>query len=171
MGVSCAGMELFRQACVDPRVQPQSDAGENSPGVVDLIAETMRRDYARELRAGDLAQTLKMSRFQFCRLFKRSFGCSFRTYLTRLRIGSACRLLSKSGGAASVTEVGLAVGFQDASYFARMFRQATGESPSTYARTAVKPTDREASVFEEADDMDEYISGQTELVSATGSDY
>ncbi len=149
----------------------QSDAGGNSPGVVDLIAETMRRDYARELRAGDLAQSLKMSRFQFCRLFKRSFGCSFRTYLTRLRIGSACRLLSKSGGAASVTEVGLAVGFQDASYFARMFRQATGESPSTYARTAVKPTDPEASVFEEADDMDEYISGQTELFAATGSDY
>jgi hypothetical protein len=52
-----------------------------------------------------------------------------------------------------------------------MFRQATGESPSTYARTAVKPTDREASVFEEADDMDEYISGQTELFAATGSDY
>jgi len=139
--------------------------------VVERIAETMRRDYAKDLRAGDLAQSLKMSRFQFCRLFKRSFGCSFRTYLTRLRIGSACRLLSKSGGAASVTEVGLAVGFQDASYFARMFRQATGESPSTYARTAVKPTDREASVFEEADDMDEYISGQTELVAATGSDY
>jgi YesN/AraC family two-component response regulator len=149
----------------------QSVAGGDSQGVVDLIAETMRRDYARELRAGDLAQSLKMSRFQFCRLFKRSFGCSFRTYLTRLRIGSACRLLSKSGGAASVTEVGLAVGFQDASYFARMFRQATGESPSTYARTALKPTVRETSVFQEADDTDEYVSGQTELVAATGSDY
>jgi YesN/AraC family two-component response regulator len=149
----------------------QSVASGDSQGVVDLIAETMRRDYARELRAGDLAQSLKMSRFQFCRLFKRSFGCSFRTYLTRLRIGSACRLLSKSGGAASVTEVGLAVGFQDASYFARMFRQATGESPSTYARTAVKPTVRETSVFEEADDTDGYVSGQTELVAATGSDY
>jgi transcriptional regulator GlxA family with amidase domain len=103
-----------------------------------------------------------MSRFQFCRLFKRSFGCSFRTYLTRLRIGSACRMLSKSGGAASVTEVGLAVGFQDASHFARMFRQAIGESPSTYARTAVKPAVREALAFEEANDTDEF--------AATGSD-
>ena len=109
----------------------QSVADGDSQGVVDLIAETMRRDYAKELRAGDLAQSLKMSRFQFCRLFKRSFGCSFRTYLTRLRIGSACHMLSKSGAAASVTEVGLAVGFQDASHFARMFRQAIGESPSS----------------------------------------
>ena len=149
----------------------QSVAGGDSQGVVDLIAETMRRDYARELRAGDLAQSLKMSRFQFCRLFKRSFGCSFRTYLTRLRIGSACRLLSKSGSAASVTEVGLAVGFQDPSYFARMFRQATGESPSTYARAAVRPALREASAFDEANDADEYIAAQTNLVAATGTDY
>jgi len=146
----------------------QSVDGGDSQGVVELIAETMRRDYAKELRAGDLAQSLKMSRFQFCRLFKRSFGCSFRTYLTRLRIGLACRLLSKSGGAASVTEVGLAVGFQDASYFARMFRQATGESPSTYARTAVKPALKIVSAVAEENDTDDYIPAHTADFAATG---
>jgi AraC-like DNA-binding protein len=116
----------------------QSVVSGDLQAVVERIAEAMRCDYASGLHAGELAQSLNLSRFQFCRLFKRSFGCSFRTYLTRLRIGSACRLLSKSGGAVSVTEVSLAVGFQDASYFARMFRQEIGESPSEYARTAVK---------------------------------
>jgi len=65
----------------------------------------------------------------------------------------------------------LAVGFQDPSYFARMFRQATGESPSTYARAAVRPALREASAFDEANDADEYIAAQTNLVAATGTDY
>jgi YesN/AraC family two-component response regulator len=147
----------------------QSVAGGDSQGVVDFIAETMRRDYATELRAGDLAQSLKMSRFQFCRLFKRSFGCSFRTYLTRLRMGSACRLLSKSGGAASVTEVSLAVGFQDVSYFARMFRQEIGESPSAYARTTVKLALQEASSVAEANDRHDYIPAHTGFIAATGS--
>jgi AraC-like DNA-binding protein len=155
VGARSTSREIERPSSTFPG---QSDASEDSSGVVDLIAERMRRDFASELRAGDLAQSLKMSRFQFCRLFKRSFGCSFRTYLTRLRIGSACRMLSKSGSAASVTEVGLAVGFQDASHFARMFRQEIGESPSTYARTAVKPAVREALAFEEENDTDEFAA-------------
>jgi AraC-like DNA-binding protein len=108
-----------------------------------------------------------LSRFQFCRLFKQSFGCSFRTYLTRLRIRSACRLLSKSGGAVSVTEVSLAVGFQDVSYFARKFRQVVGESPSEYARTVVKPGLKVVSA--EANDTDDYIPAQTDAFAATGS--
>ena len=139
----------------------ESVAGGDSQTVVERIAETIRCDYARGLHAGELAQSLKLSRFQFCRLFKQSFGCSFRTYLTRLRIASACRLLSKSGGAVSVTEVSLAVGFQDVSYFARKFRQAIGESPSAYARTAVKPA-LQVSAVAEANDTDDYIPAQTE---------
>jgi AraC-like DNA-binding protein len=155
IGARSSSREIERPSSTFPG---QSDASGDSQGVVDLIAERMRRDFASELRAGDLAQSLKMSRFQFCRLFKRSFGCSFRTYLMRLRIGSACRMLSKSRGTASVTEVGLAVGFQDASHFARMFRQAIGESPSMYARTAVMPAVREALAFEEANDTDEFAA-------------
>lgn len=108
---------------------------------IQLIAETLRRDYASGLRASQLARTVRLSRYQFSRLFKRSFGCSFRNYLIRMRIMSACRLLSKGGAATSVTDVSIAVGFEDASHFARMFRQVMGESPSAYARrTAVIPT-------------------------------
>jgi len=51
-----------------------------------------------------------------------------------------------------------------------MFRQATGESPSTYARTAVKPGVREVSAFEVANDTDECVPGQTDLFAATGTD-
>ena len=61
------------------------------------------------------------------------------------------------------------MGFQDASYFARMFRQATGESPSMYARTAVRPALREVSGYDEANDSDEYSPGQEDLVVATGT--
>ena len=146
----------------------ESIAGGDSQAVVERIAEAIRCDYARGLQAGELARSLKMSRFQFCRLFKQSFGCSFRTYLTRLRIASACRLLSKSGGAISVTEVSLAVGFQDVSYFARKFRQAIGESPSEYARAAVKPGLKAVSAVAEANDTDDYIPAHTADFAATG---
>jgi AraC-like DNA-binding protein len=150
------GREIERPGSTFPA---QSVEQGDSQAIVEHIAEAMRRQYATGLRAGDLARSLKMSRFQFCRLFQRSFGCSFRTHLTRLRVGSACHFLSKAGIDASVTEISLAVGFQDASYFARMFRHATGESPSEYARrAAAKPPLPEASGIADAGDTEEFIA-------------
>jgi AraC-like DNA-binding protein len=68
-----------------------------------------------------------------------------------------------------VTEVSLAVGFQDVSYFARKFRQVVGESPSEYARTAMKPALKVVSAVAEANDTDDYIPAQTDDFAATGS--
>jgi AraC-like DNA-binding protein len=136
------GRELERPASMFPG---QSANGTSTQALIEHVAETVRRDYASGLRAGDLARSLHMSRFQFNRLFQRSFGCSFRTCILRLRVGSACHLINKAGAAACVTEISLAVGFQDVSYFARVFRHVIGESPSAYARRmSAKPPNPEA---------------------------
>jgi len=119
---------------------PVQSADAASPHAqIERIAELVHRDYASGLRVDDLARSLNLNRFQFNRLFQRRFGCSFRSYVTRLRIGSACRLIREAGAAASVTEISLAVGIQDASYFARMFRTVVGESPSDYKRRMSLP--------------------------------
>jgi YesN/AraC family two-component response regulator len=113
-------------------VQPADATGPQA--MIERVAEVVQRDYASGLRVDDLARSLNLNRFQFNRLFQRRFGCSFRTYVTRLRIESARRLIREAGAAASLTDISLAVGIQDASYFARMFRQVVGESPSAYKR-------------------------------------
>lgn len=102
--------------------------------IIERVAKVVQRDYATGLRVDDLARSLNLNRFQFNRLFQRRFGCSFRTYVTRQRIISARRMIREAGAGASVTDISLAVGIQDASYFARMFRQVVGESPSAYKR-------------------------------------
>jgi len=75
-----------------------------------------------------------MSRFSFSRLFRSSFGCSFRDYVMRLRMETACKMLE--GPHPSVTHVALAAGFTDASYFARIFRRHMRRSPIEYAQVA-----------------------------------
>jgi YesN/AraC family two-component response regulator len=113
-------------------VQPVDITGPQA--LIERVAEVVQRDYASGLRVDDLARSVSLNRFQFNRLFQRRFGCSFRTYVTRLRIESARRLICEAGAAASLTDISLTVGIQDASYFARMFRQVLGESPSAYKR-------------------------------------
>ena len=68
----------------------------------------------------------------FSRAFKAQYGLTFRDYLLRFRIGRACELLRQ--GVHSATDVGLAVGFEDPSHFARAFRRVLGICPSSYQR-------------------------------------
>jgi len=88
--------------------------------------------YHERLRAPDLADACGLDVFAFSRKFHNHSGFTFREFLVRLRLSKACQLLRQPG--ASVTKVGLAVGFGDASRFAQLFRRYVGMSPSSYAR-------------------------------------
>lgn len=71
---------------------------------------------------------------EFSRAFKKENGRTFSDYLLRYRISRACDLLS--GLSMQVKTVAFSVGFNDLSYFARMFRRYTGTTPSLYQRIA-----------------------------------
>jgi transcriptional regulator GlxA family with amidase domain len=73
-----------------------------------------------------------MSRRNFLRAFESTMGCPPITYLIRLRIRRASELLQQHES--SITEIAMAVGFNDSNYFSRQFRAVTGESPRNYRR-------------------------------------
>ena len=72
-----------------------------------------------------------MTRFAFSRNFHSALGLTFREYVMRARIAEARRMLVEGGH--SVTDVAFATGFNDGSYFARMYRRHTGMLPSDVA--------------------------------------
>ena len=65
-----------------------------------------------------------------------------RDYLQRLRIETAKSLLSASRK--SIKTISYEVGYDDASFFARLFRQHTGLSPNQYRQHAA-PKEPQAS--------------------------
>ena len=89
----------------------------------------IEKNYRSKIRNEDVAKTCGMSPFRFSRAFKEVFGVTFRDYLLDFRLREACRLLENPTTA--VTDVAYAVGFNDASYFARVFKQRLGRPPST----------------------------------------
>jgi AraC-like DNA-binding protein len=98
----------------------------------------IEQSYNTRVSAERVAKACGMTRFQFSRLFHATFGLTFKDYLLRFRIAEACRLLECEG--ASVTDVGGAVGFNDPSHFARVFRRYTGLVPSQYTSAHTRPT-------------------------------
>ncbi|TDJ30309.1 MAG: response regulator transcription factor [Gammaproteobacteria bacterium] len=84
--------------------------------------------YRSKFRIEDVAKVCGMSPFRFSRAFKESIGKTFRDYTIDYRLKEACRLLENPG--TTVTDVSYAVGFNDPSYFARVFKQRIGMPPS-----------------------------------------
>ena len=66
------------------------------------------------------------------RRFKQATGLAIIDYVQNLRIEEAKRLLESSSDAAD--DIGFAVGYEDASFFRRLFKRRTGISPGRYRR-------------------------------------
>ena len=66
------------------------------------------------------------------RRFKAATGLAIIDYVQNLRIEEAKRLLESSDEAAD--EIGCAVGYEDPSFFRRLFKRRTGVTPGRYRR-------------------------------------
>lgn len=80
----------------------------------------------------DMAREAGLSRFHFCRTFKKYTGKSPKKFLCMMRLEKAKRLLQDSGK--SVSEISVEVGFDDLSNFIRYFKKYTGVTPSRYRK-------------------------------------
>jgi AraC family transcriptional regulator len=87
---------------------------------------------AEAISLAALAELVGLSACYFCRAFRQSFGMPPQRYQLSQRIERAKTLLARH--AASVTDVGLGVGYNDASAFCTAFRRITGLTPSAYRR-------------------------------------
>lgn len=99
------------------------------PAVRDAIA-VLREAYAAPFDAQEVASAAGVSSGQLRTLFKRWVGESPLQFHTGYRIEQAQKLLDQQSMA--IYEVAFHVGFEDAQYFARVFKKVTGLTPTQY---------------------------------------
>lgn len=102
----------------DPRIQV----------VVDYLTPHLNEPFTIQ----SLSEMAQVSQTSFRRLFKAHTGKSPSDYIRELRMTSAARMLLTSNR--EIAEIGYQVGFSDANYFSRTFRQVFGVSPHQYRR-------------------------------------
>jgi AraC-like DNA-binding protein/ActR/RegA family two-component response regulator len=123
------------QLPAETRYRPQVPVAPRLQAAVAHVA----KNYLRAIPESEVALLCNMSPSRFCRQFKAAFDVTFVEYLANHRMQQAKRLLSNPD--MPVADVAAAVGFNDPSYFTRVFRKQEGVSPSEY---------RAGSVFEQA---------------------
>ncbi|MCX4098596.1 AraC family transcriptional regulator [Nocardia sp. alder85J] len=100
----------------------------------DVVAAAMHYtdDHLATVTLRDVCSAVAVSERTLRRRFAEATGRSWREYLARSRMLHAMALLSESG--TSVITVATAVGFDNASAFARAFTEYTGQTPTAYRK-------------------------------------
>ncbi len=96
------------------------------------VLQHMESHYSNDLKLAALAKLANMSERTLQRCFQETFAQSPIHFLNRLRIGKACEELARSDS--NIAEIAGSVGIEDSNYFARLFHQLVGTSPSAYRK-------------------------------------
>ncbi len=88
------------------------------------------QNFSKNLTLDMVAQQVHLNAAYFSTLFKQSTGSSFKEYLNMVRIEESKRLLSSTDY--SIIDISLATGFEDQSYFSKVFKKYTGLTPRQY---------------------------------------
>lgn len=94
------------------------------------VYEFMSKNFDRNIQIEEVSNIACMSPTAFCRYFKQKTGQSFISYLNNFRLGYARNLLN--GNKYKISIVAEKCGFQDISYFNRMFKQKNNMTPTEY---------------------------------------
>lgn len=116
-------MRRFMQRSFDFAQARHSDA-------VYKAIQYLREHYAQKVTLEDVARHVYLSRSYLSALFKEETGRSLFTYLGQVRVEKSKLFLLDAR--VPLAQVAALCGFEDQSYFTRVFKRATGLSPKKY---------------------------------------
>lgn len=105
---------------------------QNIPDPIKNTLNIIQTMYSQNLSLDTLASSLFINKFYMIKKFKKYFGMTPYTYLVKYRIKQAKHFLENSD--LSIAEIGVNVGFEDASYFIKTFKAFEKLTPLCYRR-------------------------------------
>jgi AraC-like DNA-binding protein len=137
--LNCLLVELHRQLR-----SPQSPTLYNGmPTAVHRALRYIQRHFREPLSLASVAEQAHLSPAYFSDTFRRATGTTFQSYVLRLRLQFAARMLEASS--LPISDICFAAGFSSLSHFMRSFKDEFGCAPRSYrqAIVAVHPLNSE----------------------------
>jgi len=96
----------------------------------------IRENFTRKISLKEVAKISGLSPPYFSTLFKKERGKNFSTYINRLRVEKAAAMLEETDF--SLCKIAYACGYEDQSWFSKIFKIHTGKSPGKFRRLGEK---------------------------------
>ena len=90
----------------------------------------INKNYSEKVSLDEVAGAVYLSPAYFSKIFKEEMKCNFNSYLNQVRIDKSKNLLLNSKF--SLVEIAGMVGYEDQSYFTKVFKRISGLSPGKY---------------------------------------
>ena len=108
--------------------------GQQTDERIDRMLAYIEKNYREDLKLEDLAGEFNFNYHYLSAYFSQHMQEGFSDYLNRVRINKACKLLQESS--LPISQISSEVGYAEHSYFCRVFKKITGETPSVWRRNA-----------------------------------
>lgn len=97
-----------------------------------LALSYIQEHYSRQITIAEIAGVCHYSQSHFMKFFKESMGMGFIQYLNDYRLGIAGQMLKETGS--GILEIAEETGFENLSYFNRIFKRKYGVTPGQFRR-------------------------------------
>ncbi|MBQ6384181.1 MAG: response regulator [Clostridia bacterium] len=97
----------------------------------DYAVQYIEENYAQPLSMQSVCDEIGISQTYLSRLFRKYSDTTFNAFLTRCRMEAAMKLLREKPDLL-LRDVAACVGYDDSSYFTKVFHQYTGKTPSQF---------------------------------------
>ncbi len=123
--------EVFGQIMQRLRVASNNEQLGNDKRIRQIL-DYIRENYNQELDLTEIANVFNFNYYYLSAYFNQHMMEGFSDYLNRVRIEQACNMLRENE--LTIAQISGAVGYSDHSYFCRVFKKITGETPSAWRR-------------------------------------
>jgi AraC-like DNA-binding protein len=133
-----SGMPTYESILRLAEEQTQGKASRKHEAIVAAVTRYAEKNYSEKVTLRDAAREVFISPSYLSKMIKEKTGGGFRDLANKARIAEAQRLLAQSE--MSIGEIAFAVGFDDHSYFTKVFLRHTGLTPTGYRAVLERPT-------------------------------
>jgi AraC-like DNA-binding protein/ligand-binding sensor protein len=123
-------LNVFSQYLAEYASRQALVCSEQEPAAVASAKQFVQSHVEEPITLDLVVRHVNVSRFYFCKLFKKATGMTLTEYVSRVRIEKAKNLLLNPN--LRISEIAYEVGFQSLTHFNRVFKKILGQSPTEY---------------------------------------
>ena len=110
----------------------QTKVTADTSDIIQKAVEYINQHIAENICMDEICREIHISKYYFCRKFKKTTGFTVMDYVLKTRIVAAKGLLAETE--LSISEISNRCGFGSISYFCRVFKEHTGLTPLQYRK-------------------------------------
>ena len=122
-------VEMIRQI-KDPNLEDTENE------IVNMVTRYVLKHFSEKTLLQKIASKYNYSFSHISRVFKQETGRTIQEYIRAIRIHEACRLLANTTN--KITDIAEMVGYGDAKFFTKLFKETIGQTPREYRKSYTK---------------------------------